>query len=80
MTRLGDARADTRVSSAHGCTDPPEKPDGEREPPEAENGTRSNPLSDHLYAALDADDPDERDYHVRAASQLFQAKLEGVGE
>lgn len=39
-----------------------------------------NPLSDHLYAALEADDPDERDYHVRAASQLFQAKLEGVGD
>lgn len=39
-----------------------------------------NPLSDHLHAALEAEDADERDYHVRAAAQLFHARLEGVGE
>ena len=37
-----------------------------------------NPLSHHLFAALETDDPDERDYHVNAA-QLFHAKIEGVG-
>jgi hypothetical protein len=40
----------------------------------------SNALSDHLYAALDAEDDDERDFHVRQAAQLFTAKCEGVSD
>lgn len=36
--------------------------------------SNENPLRDHLDAALEADDPDERDYHVRQAAQLFGAK------
>lgn len=37
-----------------------------------------NPLTEHLYAALEADDPDERGFHVRQAAQLFEAKREEV--
>jgi hypothetical protein len=40
----------------------------------------SNALSNHLWAALDAEDEDERDFHVRQAAQLFKAKCEGVNQ
>jgi len=39
-----------------------------------------NPVSEHLFAALDAEDEEERLYHIREASQLFKARCQGVGE
>lgn len=43
-----------------------------------DDGDHDNPLSRYLYAALDADDDTERDYHLREAAQLFRAKLAEV--
>jgi len=41
--------------------------------------TDDKPLSRHLYAALDADDADERGFHVRQAAQLFAAARAETG-